>query len=148
MAYSTMNTISAKEGRYFIDGEEVLNGIKLELTVEKQKVEVKRLGKRMIGHRSIGLKATGTMTEYHATSKFAEMLQRYKDTGEDVYLNGVAILDDKASGRGKEKIALVGINIDSAKLISLDAEGELIKDELAFTVEDFYIQGDGLKEQV
>lgn len=146
MAYNTPDTISAKEGRYFLDGEEVINGIKLELTIEKEKTDVKRLGQRMTGHRTIGLSGKGTMTEYHATSKFAKVLQDYKDTGKDVYFNGVAVLDDKSSGRRTERVVLTGINIDSAAIVNLDAEGEIIKDEIPFTIEDYYIQGEGLKD--
>ena len=102
MAYNSSDTISAKEGRFFLDGEEVLNGIKLELDIEK----------------------------------------------ENTYLTGVAILEDKSSGRGSEKISLFGINIDSATIINLDAEGDVIKDEIPFTIEDYSIQGSGLKDKL
>lgn len=147
MSYDSGNTISAKEGRFFLDGEEVVNGIKLELEVEKEKVEIKRLGKRMTGHKSVGLSASGTITEYKATSKWVKVMQKFKDTGEDVYLTGVAILNDKASGRGAEVITIRGINIDSATLINMDAEGDVIKDEIPFTIEDFNLQGKGLSEK-
>ncbi|WP_300855446.1 phage tail tube protein [uncultured Clostridium sp.] len=148
MAYNSSDTISAKEGRFFLDGEEVLNGIKLELDIEKEKVEIKRLGKRMTGHKSVGLSGSGTLTEYKATSKWSKMLQKYKDKGIDTYLTGVAILEDKSSGRGSEKISLFGINIDSATIINLDAEGDVIKDEIPFTIEDYSIQGSGLKDKL
>lgn len=148
MSYNSSDTISAKEGRFFLDGEEVLNGIKLELDIEKEKVEIKRLGKRMTGHKAIGLSGSGSITEYKATSKWAKMLQKYKDKGIDTYLTGVAILEDKASGRGTERISLFGINIDSATIINLDAEGDVIKDEISFTIEDYSIQGNGLKDKL
>jgi hypothetical protein len=144
--YASENAISAKEGRFFLDGEEVLNGIKLELGIEKEKVEIKRLGKRMTGHKSVGLSGSGTITEYKATSKWIKVLQRFKDTGQDVYLTGVAIVNDKASGRGVETITIYGINIDSATIINMDAEGDVIKDEIPFTIEDFNLQGNGLKD--
>lgn len=148
MAYESGNTISAKEGRFFLDGEEVLNGIKLEVEIEKEKTEIKRLGKRMTGHKAIGLSGSGTITEYKATSKWIKVLQSFKDKGVDVYLSGVAILEDKASGRGSEKISLYGINIDSATIINIDAEGDVIKDEIPFTIEDFSLQGKGLKDKL
>lgn len=148
MAYESGNTISAKEGRFFLDGEEVLNGIKLEVEIEKEKTEIKRLGKRMTGHKSIGLSGSGTITEYKATSKWIKVLQSFKDKGVDVYLSGVAIIEDKASGRGSEKISLYGINIDSATIINMDAEGDVIKDEIPFTIEDFSLQGKGLKDKL
>ncbi|KGK88041.1 phage tail tube protein [Clostridium sp. HMP27] len=144
--WESKNAISAKEGRFFLEGEEVLNGIKLEVEVEKEKVEIKRLGKRMTGHKSVGLSGSGTITEYRATSKWIKVLQRFKDTGEDVYLTCVAITNDTASGRGAEPITLYGVNIDSLTLINMDAEGDVIKDEIPFTIEDFNLQGDGLKD--
>lgn len=137
MSYNSKDTISAKEGRFFLNGVEMLNNVKLELTVEKDKVEIKRLGHRMTGHKTIGLGASGTMTEYHATSNLGILIQQYKDTGEDVYLDGIAVLEDKSSGRGIERITITGINFDSAVIVNLDAEGEVIQDEAPFTIEDF-----------
>jgi hypothetical protein len=137
MGYNSKDTISAKEGRFFLNGVEMLNHIKLELTVEKDKVEIKRLGKRMTGHKTIGMSASGTMTEYHATSNIGILLQQYKDTGEDVYLDGIVVLDDKSSSRGIERITLIGINFDSAVIANIDAKGDVIQDEIPFTIEDF-----------
>ena len=102
----------------------------------------------MTGHKSIGLSGSGTITEYKATSKWIKVLQSFKDKGVDVYLSGVAIIEDKASGRGSEKISLYGINIDSATIINMDAEGDVIKDEIPFTIEDFSLQGKGLKDKL
>lgn len=142
------NAISAKEGRFFLDGEEVLNGIKLEVEVEKEKVEIKRLGKRMTGHKSVGMSGSGTITEYRATSKWIRAMQKFKDSGEDMYLTCVAITNDTSSGRGSETLTLYGVNIDSLTLISMDAEGDVIKDEIPFTIEDFNLQGRGLKDKL
>jgi hypothetical protein len=137
MSYKSQNAISAKEGRFFLDGIEMLNGVKFELNIEKDKVEIKRLGVRMTGHKTTGMSGSGTMTEYHATSNIGIMLQRYKDTGEDVYLDGIAVIEDKSSGRGVERIAVTGINFDSAAIVNIDAEGDVIQDETPFTIEDF-----------
>lgn len=144
--FNSGDTISAREGKVFFEGEEVLNAVKFELDIEKDKVEIKRLGKRMTGHKTIGLSGTGSITEYHATSKWAKALQKFKDTGEDAYFDGVAMIEDKSSGRGSEKISIYGINIDSATIVSLDAEGDVIKDEIPFTIEDYNLQGSGLKD--
>jgi len=136
--YKSQDTISAKEGRFFLDGIEMFNAVKLELTIEKNKVEIKRLGVRMTGHKTTGLSGSGTVTEFHATSNVGLLMQKYKDTGEDVYLDGIATIDDKASGRGVERIALTGINFDSLTIINMDSESDdVIKDEIPFTIEDF-----------
>lgn len=146
MAYESKDVLCAREGKLFLDGEEVFNSIKIELTVEKEKAEIKRLGKRMTGHKAVGLSASGTITEYHATSKAGMLLQKYKDTGVDPYFEGIATLYDPNSNRGTERIAMSGINFDSAVIISLDGEGDVIQDELPFTIEDFYYI-DQLKEK-
>jgi hypothetical protein len=137
MGYDSQNAISAKEGRFFLDGIEMFNCVKFELTIEKDKVEIKRLGVRMTGHKTTGMSGSGTMTEYHATSNIGLMLQKYKDTGEDVYLDGIAVIEDRSSGRGVERIAVTGINFDSATIVNMDADGDVIKDEVPFTIENF-----------
>lgn len=137
MGYGSQDTISAKEGRFFLDGIEMFNCVKFELTIEKDKTEIKRLGVRMTGHKTTGMSGSGTMTEYHATSNVGLMFQKYKDTGEDIYLDGIAIIEDKSSGRGVERIAVTGINFDSATIVNMDAEGDVIKDEVPFTIENF-----------
>ena len=106
MSYGSKNRISAKEGRVFLDGIEMLNAVKFELNIEKEKVEIKQLGKRMTGHKAIGLSGSGTITEYHATSNIGLLFQYFKDSGTDLYFDAVAVVDDKASGRGTELIAI------------------------------------------
>lgn len=130
-------TISAREGRGFINGEEILSGVKFELTAEKNKVEVNRLGNRIVGNKATSLKITGNITEYKTTSRYAKMMKQYKETGEDVYFTLQGVTDDKGSGRGTERVMAYDCNIDSAMILNLDAEGELIKDEIPFTAEDF-----------
>lgn len=135
--FRARDTISGKEGRVFLDGRELFSVKNVEATIEKEKAEVKVMGRRMTGHKTIGASGTGTLTVFKATSQFAEVAQRYVKTGVDPYFTMEVVTDDKTSGRGVERIVLRDVNLDSVKLFGLDADSEALEDEMPFTFEDF-----------
>ncbi|RJS59146.1 phage tail tube protein [Bacillus sp. PK3_68] len=136
MAFRSGNTISGKEGRLFLDGEEMAYVKSFEANIEKEKTEVKVLGRRMTGHKTVGASGTGTLTVYKVTSKFVRLMINYVKTGEDPYFTFQEVLDDKSSGRGTERVTIYDVNFDSAKVAGLNAEGEILEEELPFTFED------------
>ena len=77
MAFRAKNTISGKEGRLFLDGEEMAHIKTFEATIEKDKSEVKIMGRRMTGHKTTGANGTGTATFYKVTSKFIRIMLDY-----------------------------------------------------------------------
>lgn len=129
------NTINGKEGRLFLDGEEVAQIKKLEATIEKNKAEVPIMGRRWIGRKTSGLNGTGTLTLYKVTSKFQKMMLQYAQTGEDVYFTLQSVLDDKGAQRGIERVTLYDVNIDSVTIAQLDVETESLEEEVPFTFE-------------
>jgi len=143
----TMNApdaINGKEGRAYakINGnnEELFYAKTIEATVEKTKVDIKAIGKRMTGHKTTGLNGTGTMTIYYITSMFRQLIVSYKRTGQDVYFDMVVENDDPASAAGKQSILLIGVNLDSSILTKLDGDSDDPLDEdVEFTFEDFEI---------
>jgi hypothetical protein len=135
MAFRSGNTISGKEGRLFLDGEEMAYVKNFEATVEKNKTEVPVLGRRMTGHKTTGASGTGTLTVYKVTSKFVRLIADYVNKGEDPYFTFQEVVDDKASGRGTERVTLSDVNFDSGKVAGLDAEGAVLEEELPFTFE-------------
>ncbi len=138
--YDGRNTILAKEGKGFRDGDEVLNMIKFKIEVEKIKNELPIIGRRSKSNKTSGLKYKGTIVEYRATSTFAQMIKEYKETGIDVYFDMQGVQDDPSSGLGAERIVVKGCNIDGAVLMNIDIETEdSVKDEISFTFEDFDI---------
>lgn len=77
MALKAQNTISGKEGRLFLDGEEMAHIKTFEANVEKNKSEVNIMGRRMTGHKTTGANGTGTATFYKVTSKFVLLMMDY-----------------------------------------------------------------------
>ncbi len=138
------DTISGKEGRAYakINGnnEELFMAKTIEGNVEKNKSEIKAIGKRMTGHKTTGGNGTGSMTLYYMTPVFRAMIKAWKDTGVDVYFDLVVENDDQESAAGKQSTLLIGCNLDSVVLTKLDGDSDDALDEdVDFTFEDFDI---------
>lgn len=138
------DTISGKEGRAYakINGnnEELFMAKTIEANVEKNKSEIKAIGKRMTGHKTTGANGSGSMTLYYMTPIFRAMLKQWKETGVDVYFDMVVENDDQESSAGKQAILLIGCNLDSVVLAKLDGDSDDALDEdVDFTFEDFDI---------
>jgi len=95
MAFKAQNTISGKEGRLFLDGEELAFIKTFEANVEKNKAEVNVMGRRMTGHKTTGANGKGTATFYKVTSRFVHLMLNYVKKGEDPYFTLQAVLDDQ-----------------------------------------------------
>lgn len=138
------DTISGKEGRAYakINGnnEELFMAKTIEANVEKNKSEIKAIGKRMTGHKTTGANGSGSMTLYYMTPLFRAMIKQWKETGVDVYFDMVVENDDQESSAGKQSTLLIGCNLDSVVLAKLDGDSDDALDEdVDFTFEDFYI---------
>lgn len=138
------DTISGKEGRAYakINGnnEELFFAKSIEANVDKNKSEVKSIGKRMTGHKVTGLNGTGSMTLYYMTPLFRSMIADYKKTGVDLYFDMVIENEDPQSSAGKQSILLMGCNIDSTVLAKLDGDSDdPLEEDTDFTFEDFDI---------
>jgi hypothetical protein len=114
-----------------------MQAINLEAKFEKIKTEVPILGKPGTGSKATGWKGTGSATFHYNTSVFREMLQKYKDTGEDVYFEIQVTNDDPASASGRQTVVFLDCNIDGGILAKFDADGEYLDEEFDFTFEDF-----------
>lgn len=138
------DTISGKEGRAYakINGnnEELFFAKTIEANVEKNKSEVKAIGKRMTGHKTTGAKGSGSMTMYYMTPLFREMIRQWKNTGKDIYFDMVVENDDQESSAGKQTTLLIDCNLNAVVLTKLDGDSDDALDEDAdFTFEDFDI---------
>ena len=112
----------------------------IEATVEKNKSEIKAIGKRMTGHKTTGASGSGSMTLYYLTPLFREMVRQWKDTGIDAYFDMVIENDDQESAAGKQSVLLLDCNLDSVVLSKLDGDSDDALDEdVEFTFEDFDI---------
>lgn len=135
------DTVSAKLAECYItiDGRRYnfMQAIDLEATFERTKTEVPILGKTGTGNKSTGWKGTGSATFHYNTSIFREMMEKYKNTGEDVYFDMQITNEDPTSSAGRQTVVLIDCNIDGGTLAKFDADGEYLDEDMDFTFEDF-----------
>ena len=125
---NTQDTISGKEGRAYakINGsnEELFFAKTIEANLEKNKSEIKALGRRMTGHKTTGMSGSGSMTIYYMSPLFRSLAKEYKDTGKDLFFDLVIENNDPASAAGKQSVLLMDVNLDSTVLAMLDADSD------------------------
>ena len=144
MANVTMkgkDAISAKLAKCFvtINGRRYnfMQAINLEASFEKNKTTVPILGKTGQGNKATGWTGSGSATFHYNTSIFREMMQQYKDTGEDIYFEIQVTNEDPTSAAGRQTIVFMDCNIDGGILAKFDADGEYLDEDMDFTFEDF-----------
>lgn len=142
----TMNardSLSAKEAECFITiGNKrynAMNAINVEAHIDKDKVEVPVLGRRMKGHKTVGLSGSGSATFHYNQTVMRQLLADYKDTGIDPYFEMQITNDDKTSNTGRQTIVLMDCNTDGGILAKFDADGGTLDEDMNFTFEDFKI---------
>lgn len=135
------DTISAKLAECFItiknNRYNFMQAINFEAKFEKTKTEVPILGKTGNGNKSTGWKGTGSATFHYNTSIFRQMMQEYKNTGEDVYFEIQVTNEDPSSSAGRQTVVFMDCNIDEGILAKFDADGEYLDEDMDFTFEDF-----------
>ena len=134
------DTISGQEGtaQANINGQihDLFFTKSIEATAEKNKTEVKTLGKRGTQHKACGWSGSGSMTIYYVTSLFRKLMIEYIKTGKDTYFDLIITNEDATSTVGKQTMVLYNCNIDSTILAKLDVESEVLDEELEFTFDD------------
>jgi len=135
------DAISAKLAECFVTIEgnryNFMQMINFEAKFEKNKTEVPILGKTGIGNKATGWKGTGSATAQYNQPIFRTLLQKYKDTGEDVYFEIQVTNDDPTSAAGRQTIVFMDCNTDGGILAKFDADGEYLDEDIDFTFEDF-----------
>ena len=134
------DSISAKLAECFVtvgsNRYNFMQAINLEANFEKTKSEVPILGKTGRGHKSTGWNGTGSATFHYNTSIFRQMMEDFKNTGNDVYFDIQITNDDPTSAAGRQTVVLV----DGGVLAKFDADNDDYLDEdMDFTFEDFKI---------
>lgn len=144
MGNITMNAkdaISAKLAECYVTIENrrflLMQGKNFEAKFEKTKKELNILGRTTAGNKSTGGKGTGKITIYKNTSLFDELLERYKNTGEDIYFDIQITNNDPTSKAGICTMVFMQCNIDGGVLASFDVDGDFLEQEINFTFDDF-----------
>lgn len=118
----------------------LMNAVKLEAKAEKNKQEVAILGRMSKGHKTSSVNYTGSMTVYYVTNLFLDMMKTLQETGEDIYFDIQATIEDPTSDAGRLTIILKDCNIDSTTLISFDADSDgWVEQEMDFTFESYEV---------
>ena len=114
-----------------------MQAINVEANFEKTKSEVPILGKTGKGNKSTGWTGSGSATFHYNTSIFRKLMQRHKETGEDIYFDMQVTNEDPTSSVGRQTVILKDCNIDGGVLAKFDADGEYLDEDMDFTFEDF-----------
>lgn len=137
------NAVSAKMAECYVtvDGNRynLMSAINVEVTFEKNKIEVPILGQMNRGHKSTSSTITGTGEFHFNTSLWRELAYRFQETGEDLYFEMQITNEDiTASDIGRQTIILYGCNFDSVILAAFDADSDdTLTESMDFTVERF-----------
>ncbi len=134
------DTLSGQEARAYttIDGqvEEMFYAKNIEATAEKNKTEIKTLGKRGTQHKATGWSGSGSMTIYYATSTFRKMMLDYIKNGKDVYFDIQVVNEDPTSLLGKQTTVLKNVNLDSVIMAQFDVDSDALEEDIDFTFDD------------
>lgn len=131
------DAISGKEGVATVNVNGAIETLfyakKIEAKIEKDKAELKVLGKRGTQHKTIGYNGTGSMTIYYVTDVFRNIMMDYVKNGIDTYFNLTITNHDSQSSAGVKTTTLYDCNIDSSIIALLDSEAEVLEEDLDFT---------------
>ena len=140
MSYNK-NPISMREGKAFIDGVEVLDGVKLEIKFTPETWSGKQLGERSNSTRWLGYTVTGTITRRRSTNFLEDKIREYKQSGLTPEMSITGIIDDKNSDyynlHGTHSVTVVGVVMTGdLNLVNLDSNGEIVDDVITFNAKD------------
>lgn len=122
---------------YDEDGNWLTNVYQAEAEGEITKVEIKRSGTRVYGHKTTGVKFSGSMTGYKITTAFARKIAQIADDNQTAFVTQLVIkLDDPDNHDGKVWVRLVGVQFDSIPILKFE-HGAEVTEEMPFTFDGF-----------
>ena len=116
-----------------------MQAINLEARVTKTKVEVPILGQTGKGHKATGWNGEGNATFHFNTSIFSEIMEKYKQSGQDLYFDIQVTTNDPTSEVGPQTVILRYCNLDNVVLTKFDASADYLDANLDFTFDDWAI---------
>lgn len=111
--------------------------IDMEVTIDKTKSSVPRLGAIMVGHKSCGMEGKFSGTAHYNQSVMRQLLLDYKNSGADTYFEMQITNDDPTSNAGRQTMIFYDCNTDGGVLAKFDADGEYLDEDIDGTFEDF-----------
>lgn len=110
-----------------------------EANFEKDKSEIRVLGRRGTQHKTNGWSGSGSMNLYYITSLFRMLALKYAKTGVDTSFTMTCVNEDPTSTVGKQTVVFYGVNLDSVALAKLDVDNTELDEDIDFTFDDFDI---------
>lgn len=137
------DTLAAKMAECFITvgtrRYNFMQMIDMEVTIEKTKAAVPRLGAVMVGHKTCGMEGKFSGTAHYNQSVMRQAMLDYKNTGIDPTFEMQISNDDPASAAGRQSVILYDCTTDGGVLAKFDADGEYLDEEIEGTFDDFAI---------
>lgn len=133
------DTISGQEGRAYAkigsETHEMFYIKNIKATAEKQKTDIKTIGKRGTQHKASGWSGSGSMTIYYVTSIFRQLMIDYIQKGVDTYFDIAITNEDPSSTIGSQTVTLKNVNLNSVVMAALDTDADVLDEEIDFTWE-------------
>ena len=133
--------ISLREGKVFLDGVEILDSVKCEITFTPDVWSGTQLGEKSPSSRWLGYKITGKITRRRSTNWIEEKISEYKSSGITPELKIQGLMNDTGSDYyadyGSNVVTAVGVVLTGdLPLTRLDSSGEIVDDEISFNAKD------------
>ena len=116
------------------------HAINLEASMEKNKTTAPVLGKTGKVNITSTWEGSGSMTMHYNTSIMREILEKYKDKGEETYFEILVTNEAPGSSVGTQKVLLKDCSIDGGIIAKFDADADYLDESIDFTFDDFEIQ--------
>lgn len=134
------NAINSKEGSVFITRNSqnivIARAKELQTSMTFNKVEIRMLGRRGVGHKVVSWNGEGSLGLYQSTSELKKWAINYVKTGVIPYFNIQTSVEDPSTSFGTESIVYSGCLFDEITMSALSSEDGVLEDELSFTYED------------
>ena len=122
------NTLNGNEGKGFVTIDvktrELFELQKLEAVIELIVSERKVLGNRMVQHKVVGAKGTGSITMYFNNAELLKTVQTYLQKGKMPEISIQAYNQDPASDVGRQEMILRDVIISKLLAVKLDGDSE------------------------
>jgi len=133
--------ISLGEGRIFLNGVEISDGVACAVNFTPKVWNGKQLGERSDSSRWLGFSITGSITRRRSTPFIKDQIKQYRRTGRTPELTIQGINNDRDSdyfaANGSDTTTLVGVVLTGdLPLTRLDSGGEVVDDVINFSAKD------------
>lgn len=134
--------ILIREGKAYLDGIEVLDGIKLNIKFTPVMHTFTPIGDEIQSSHWSGGKITGSLTRYRSNKFLIIKIKEYMETGKTPEFQFFGLVHDKNSdycndGQGSIPVQAVGcVMTGDIPLLALDTKGQFMEDDINFNIKN------------